>query len=59
MGELAKSELGQVALKCMCALLTSITHFNFRSNIMASIVARLSRRSWDKVSLLQIVDQGL
>ncbi|KAH7340952.1 CBF/Mak21 family-domain-containing protein [Rhizoctonia solani] len=46
----AKSELDQVALKCMCALLTSITHFNFNSNIMATIVARLSKRSWDESS---------
>ncbi|CAE7127135.1 unnamed protein product [Rhizoctonia solani] len=46
----AKSELDQVALKCMCTLLTSITHFNFTSNIMATIVARLSKRSWDETS---------
>ncbi|CAE6530683.1 unnamed protein product [Rhizoctonia solani] len=48
----AKSELDQVALKCMCTLLTSITHFNFSSNIMATIVARLSKRSWDETSTL-------
>ncbi|CAE6490096.1 unnamed protein product [Rhizoctonia solani] len=48
----AKSELDQVALKCMCTLLTSITHFNFSSNIMATIVARLSKRSWDETSAL-------
>ncbi|KAG8748655.1 hypothetical protein FRC10_000046 [Ceratobasidium sp. 414] len=46
----AKSELDQVALQCMCTLLTNITHFNFRSNIMASVVARLSKRSWDEAS---------
>ncbi|CAE6515861.1 unnamed protein product [Rhizoctonia solani] len=46
----AKSELDQVALKCLCTLLTSITHFNFSSNIMATIVARLSKRSWDETS---------
>ncbi|KAF8744222.1 Nucleolar complex-associated protein 3, partial [Rhizoctonia solani] len=46
----AKSELDQVSLKCMCTLLTSITHFNFNSNIMATIVARLSKRSWDESS---------
>ncbi|KAG8688780.1 hypothetical protein FRC08_011261 [Ceratobasidium sp. 394] len=46
----AKSELEQVALRCMCTLLTSITHFNFRSNIMATVVARLSKRSWDETS---------
>ncbi|QRW00048.1 nucleolar complex-associated protein [Ceratobasidium sp. AG-Ba] len=46
----AKSELDQVALKCMCTLLTSITHFNFRLNIMATVVGRLSKRSWDESS---------
>ncbi|CAE6510140.1 unnamed protein product [Rhizoctonia solani] len=46
----AKSELDRVALKCMCTLLTGITHFNFSSNIMATIVARLSKRSWDESS---------
>lgn len=33
----------------MCTLLTDITHFNFRTNLMNSIVARLSKRSWDEV----------
>ncbi|CAE6465326.1 unnamed protein product [Rhizoctonia solani] len=46
----AKSEFDSVALKCMCTLLTDITHFNFSSNIMATIVARLSKRSWDETS---------
>ncbi|CAE6492248.1 unnamed protein product [Rhizoctonia solani] len=48
----AKSELDPAALKCMCTLLTDITHFNFSSNIMATIVARLSKRSWDETSNL-------
>ncbi|TCD69731.1 hypothetical protein EIP91_006498 [Steccherinum ochraceum] len=46
----AKSELAEVALQCMCTLLTEVTHFNFRVNLMSSIVASLSRRSWDKSS---------
>lgn len=33
----------------MCTLLVEVTHFNFRVNLMNSIVANLSRKSWDKV----------
>jgi hypothetical protein len=33
----------------MCMLLTSVTHFNFRVNLMSAVVARLSRRTWDEV----------
>ncbi|KAK7693590.1 hypothetical protein QCA50_003159 [Cerrena zonata] len=46
----AKNELSDVALKCMCTLLTDVTHFNFRVNLMSTIVACLSRKSWDKNS---------
>ncbi|RPD66048.1 nucleolar complex-associated protein 3 [Lentinus tigrinus ALCF2SS1-7] len=46
----AKSELAETALHCMCALLVEATHFNFRVNLMSSIVAALSRKSWDKSS---------
>lgn len=45
-----KSPLGSLSLKCMCDLLASVTHFNFRDNIMAVVVGRLSRKSWDMVS---------
>ncbi|KAG0707802.1 nucleolar complex-associated protein-domain-containing protein [Suillus ampliporus] len=46
----AKSELAEVALKCMCTLATEVTHFNFRTNLMTCIVARLSKKSWDEAS---------
>lgn len=46
----AKSELAEVALKCMCTLATEITHFNFRTNLITCIVARLSKKSWDEAS---------
>ncbi|KAG9318448.1 nucleolar complex-associated protein-domain-containing protein [Chiua virens] len=46
----AKSDLADVALKCMCTLATNATHFNFRVNLMACIVARLSKKSWDESS---------
>ncbi|KDQ18509.1 hypothetical protein BOTBODRAFT_63430 [Botryobasidium botryosum FD-172 SS1] len=45
-------ELTTIAYKCLCSLLTSVTHFNFRLNIMSTIVARLSKRSWDETSEL-------
>ncbi|KAF8636707.1 hypothetical protein AX17_003510 [Amanita inopinata Kibby_2008] len=43
-----KSDLAETALKCMCTLLTDVTHFNFRVNLMACIIAQLSRKSWNK-----------
>ncbi|KAI0934378.1 hypothetical protein AcV5_006236 [Taiwanofungus camphoratus] len=46
----AKGELSEDALRCMCTLLVEVTHFNFRVNLMNSIVANLSRKSWDKSS---------
>jgi hypothetical protein len=45
-----RSELADVALRSMCTLLTNVTHFNFRVNLMGCIIARLSKRSWDEVS---------
>ncbi|KAH7103818.1 nucleolar complex-associated protein 3 [Auriculariales sp. MPI-PUGE-AT-0066] len=46
----AKSELAPVALQCFCTLLTDLTHFNFRANIMGAVVGHLSRKSWDESS---------
>jgi nucleolar complex protein 3 len=43
------SDLADVALRCMCTLLTEVTHFNFRVNVMTCIVTRLSKKSWDQV----------
>ncbi len=45
----AKSGLEGIALQCLCTLLVEVTHFNFRVNIMNTIVARLSKKSWDEV----------
>ncbi|KAF8163270.1 nucleolar complex-associated protein-domain-containing protein [Crassisporium funariophilum] len=45
-----RTELAEVALQSMCTLLIELTHFNFRTNIMACIVTRLSKKSWDKSS---------
>ncbi|CAB4424732.1 unnamed protein product [Rhizophagus irregularis] len=40
------------ALQCMCNLLTSITHFNFRLNLMKTIVTRMSTRKFTKMSAM-------
>ncbi|KAF9426955.1 hypothetical protein BGZ94_005726, partial [Podila epigama] len=46
----AKADLATVAIHCMCNLLTSVTHFNFRLNLMTALIARMSRRRWSEVS---------
>jgi nucleolar complex protein 3 len=46
---IAKTALADDALRCMCTLLKEVTHFNFRTNLLASIIARLSKKSWDEV----------
>ncbi|KAG6911501.1 hypothetical protein DXG01_014575 [Tephrocybe rancida] len=46
----ARSDLSDIALKSMCTLLTEVTHFNFRINLMSCIIARLSKKSWDASS---------
>ncbi|KAF7338322.1 Nucleolar complex-associated protein 3 [Mycena venus] len=40
----AKSELADISLSAMCTLVTELTHFNFRVNLMSCIVARLSKK---------------
>ncbi|EPQ58153.1 nucleolar complex-associated protein 3 [Gloeophyllum trabeum ATCC 11539] len=47
-----QTELADIALQSMCTLLVEVTHFNFRMNLMNCIVARLSKKSWDKSSEL-------
>ncbi|KAG0209554.1 hypothetical protein BGX28_010252 [Mortierella sp. GBA30] len=46
----AKADLATVAIHCMCNLLTSVTHFNFRLNLMTALIARMSRRYWSELS---------
>ncbi|CAG8436713.1 10740_t:CDS:10 [Funneliformis mosseae] len=40
------------ALQCMCGLLTSVTHFNFRLNLMTAIVTRMSTRKFTKMTAM-------
>lgn len=42
-----KTELSKVTLKAMCTLVTRATQFNYRTNLLRSLVSYLSRRSWD------------
>ncbi|WFD35927.1 hypothetical protein MCUN1_002798 [Malassezia cuniculi] len=46
----SSSPLAPVALKCFCTLLTRASHFNFRKNIVATVVAHLSRKEWNDAS---------
>lgn len=55
----AKNELAEVALQSMCTLLSEATHFNFRVNLMSTIVSSLSRKSWDKVTGLCVAFEAL
>ncbi|EJT99050.1 NOC3p-domain-containing protein [Dacryopinax primogenitus] len=48
----ANNEMSDTAVRCLCTLLTDLTHFNFHTNIMSVVVARISRRSWDSNSEL-------
>ncbi|CAO1625523.1 unnamed protein product [Jaminaea pallidilutea] len=42
----SKTPAASVALRSMCVLMTRATHFNFRTNLISSLVSQLSRRSW-------------
>lgn len=45
--------LAEVALGCMCDLLVSLPHFNFRNNILTSLVPLMPSKKLDgRVSLL-------
>lgn len=43
----SKTTISPVALRSMCMLLTRATHFNFRTNLIGSLVSQLSRRGWN------------
>lgn len=55
----AKSELADPAIHCICTLLVEVTHFNFRDNLMSSIVAHLSRKSWNAVCLIVLIQTAM
>ncbi|KAI7866584.1 nucleolar complex-associated protein-domain-containing protein [Spinellus fusiger] len=39
-----------VATRCLCELLTTKTHFNFRLNIMVALVTRMSTLAWNEIA---------
>ncbi|ORX99050.1 nucleolar complex-associated protein 3 [Basidiobolus meristosporus CBS 931.73] len=43
-------DLSIVAIRCLCDLLTSVTHFNFRLNIMTVIISRMGTKHPNKIS---------
>ena len=40
-----EQDLGEVSLRCLCELLVSLPHFNFRNNILVAAVPRMASRS--------------
>ena len=46
----ASSPLAPVARKCFCTLLVRAPHFNYRKNLLASIISLLSRKAWTPAS---------
>ncbi|KAI8138282.1 nucleolar complex-associated protein-domain-containing protein [Fennellomyces sp. T-0311] len=49
-GQQEDQSMALVAAKCLCELLTSKAHFNFRLNLMVAIVSRMSTVNWNEVS---------
>lgn len=45
-----ESALFSVSLKAMCILAVKATHFNYRTNLIRSLVSCLSRKEWDSAS---------
>ncbi|CAO3592363.1 unnamed protein product [Absidia cylindrospora] len=46
------ASMAVVATRCLCELLTTHPHFNFRLELMVSIVARMSTLQWDEMAEL-------
>ena len=46
----AASPIAPIARRCFCTLLVRAPHFNFRKNLLASVIALLSRRAWTDAS---------
>lgn len=46
-----RTDLAGACLKAMCSMLLQATHFNFRSNLLATIVGQLGRKSWTPVGV--------
>jgi len=44
-----RSSLSVTAILCLCELLTSLPHFNFRSNILSLVVKNMNHRSCEEI----------
>lgn len=42
--------LAPVALRCYCTLLVRVPHFNYRKNLLASVIGLMSRAEWTDAS---------
>ncbi|KAI7860963.1 nucleolar complex-associated protein-domain-containing protein [Circinella umbellata] len=49
-GQQQDPSLVLVATRCLCELLTTKTHFNFRLNLMVAVVSRMSTVNWNEVA---------
>ncbi|KAG2182251.1 hypothetical protein INT43_007178 [Umbelopsis isabellina] len=47
-----EDKTAMVATQCMCQLLTNLTHFNFRLNIMTAVITKMSTVQWTNVSAI-------
>ncbi|CAM0142750.1 unnamed protein product [Umbelopsis sp. WA50703] len=47
-----EDKTAMVATQCMCQLLTNLTHFNFRLNIMTAIITKMSTVQWTNISAI-------
>lgn len=54
-----EKSLALVAAKCLCELLTTKTYFNFRLNIMVSVVACMSTVEWNEVCIERSKSSGI
>lgn len=52
MSNTSRTSLRFVAVQCMCDLLTSVTYFNFRLNLLTAIVTQMSSRTITDISRL-------
>ncbi|KAI8055872.1 CBF/Mak21 family-domain-containing protein [Syncephalis plumigaleata] len=44
--------MSYIVTKCICSLLSHLSHFNFRSELIKAIMQRLGARRWSEVSIM-------
>ncbi|RKP25972.1 CBF/Mak21 family-domain-containing protein [Syncephalis pseudoplumigaleata] len=48
----APGSMSFIVTKCICTLLTYLSHFNFRSELIKALVQRLGARRWSELSMM-------